>query len=109
MPESPLPELDKKEFEFRLLMFVALSVEAEKWGSMIKGRVNFDFKFRLNQYLASSRSLQHFCKPYLDQDHFEDTSEVFSMLIEMICRRPPEERQRMITFLKKTLQTSTPT
>lgn len=68
----------------RMLMFLMLSNECEKFGLSIKGEVRQEFKLRLNHYLEASKMLQNHCKQYVIESDMDDVSESFSRVIESL-------------------------
>lgn len=91
--------LDKDEFEFRLLMFLVLSTEAEKWALAMVGHVSHEFNYRLKEYLRSAERLAQFCKGAVDVAELDDTSEIMSRVLERLKKEPVEKRYELIALM----------
>lgn len=89
----------EKDFSFRLMMFCLLSTESEKWALMFKNQVSHEFKFALNNFLASANHLQRITSRYVDQEIIEDIAESFSVILEQLHKSPAETRDTLLSLL----------
>lgn len=86
---------------YRTLMFLTLFVECEKWALVMKGSVDKDFKWRLENFLSSARILMTYCKRLVDEEALEDFGERFSRVIERIGEADPDKREELFELLDK--------
>jgi len=89
--------------EFAMVMFAIMSNQAESWAYVIKGKVQQEFKFRLENYLAAAKSLRRFLEEKQVAEIAEDLGQPFSDLMLMIKNAPSVERRCEIMQLIKDL------
>jgi hypothetical protein len=74
----------KSDLEKNLLLFSLLVTQCELYGYTLKGNVNQEFKYRLNEYLKASKMLLSFINKHIDSDTLEDNSEEITKFIETL-------------------------
>lgn len=72
----------KSDLEKNLLVFSLLATQCELYGYSLKGNVNHEFKYRLNEYLRTSKQLLDFINKHIDSETLEDNSEAITTFIE---------------------------
>lgn len=91
---------DQEKLSHRLMMFLLLSTEAEKWGLSLIGLTKFEFKFRVNNYLKSADSLLKYAREHGLSEDLEDISESFSMIIGCLAS---EKRDELLSLINSYL------
>jgi hypothetical protein len=86
------PELKQEkrraELEENLLILAILATEMEKYGYAVKGNVNQQFKYRLEQLLGASKMFLDFVNAYVDEDALSDVGEqVSKQIIKQIRKK----------------------
>jgi len=94
------PEKKESQMYFRMLMFLVLFTECEKWGLAMKGSVDKEMKMRLNNYLFAQGKLADACKKFVDPDVMEEFAERFSRVVEKLIESPVEKRDELLELIR---------
>ncbi len=65
-------------------MFAIHAIQSESWAYMIKGKVQHEFKFRLENFLAASKMLRRFLEAQNVLDVTDDLGESVSKIFEVL-------------------------
>ena len=87
--------------ELAMFMYVTLITEADKWLMFFKGHpaIQHTFKFKVNQALASNKSLHNHIKGENNLQYFEHVGETFSAALDKIRNEKDVLKQQELLFL----------
>lgn len=88
-----------------MVMFAILSNQAESWAYMLKGKVHQEFKYRMEHYMASARSLRKFLEEKKVVEIADELGQPFSDLMLMIKNAESIEKRCEIMQLIKDITT----
>ena len=76
----------KQQLQKNLLAFTLLVTQSEFYGIALKGNVQHEFNFRLNEYLRTTKQLVAYINKFIDAETLEDSSEEIANFIENLIQ-----------------------
>ena len=89
----------RSDLDFKLWMFCALFVEADKWAYAVLDHTQFNFKHKVKTALASNKAVINYIREHNLIDLLEDQGEWFSRALEEIMKAPDIDKKQELALL----------